>query len=292
MDATRRLLRRIRGRTTSGRHRAQGPARDKGFPGADVARLEPPPCPAGWRTGPPDFIGLGAQKAGTTWWFDLIAAHDGVYLPPRRRETHFFDRYLDHWPGRADIELYARFFPRSEGVITGEKTPAYLADHWVPAMLARAAPDVRLIALLRDPIERYRSGRTHAREHGWPEDRVVIGDQFQRGLYAAQLHRYLDHFPRDRLLVLQYEQCVAQKELELARTYDFLGLPPHDVALTESDRQRGARRSEKLELEPERRALLVDLYSRDIERLLQLVPDLDLTLWPDFRHLSGVSLAD
>jgi len=59
---------------------------------AATDRPEPPPPPPGFVTGPPDFVGVGAQKAGTTWWFRLIEAHPGVYHDPDQRpELHFFD---------------------------------------------------------------------------------------------------------------------------------------------------------------------------------------------------------
>jgi hypothetical protein len=207
-------------------------------------------------------------------------------MPSTQRELHFFDRFFSSWPGPDEVERYHRFFPRPNGVLTGEKTPTYFADHWIPRMLHDAAPAARLIVLLRDPIERFRSGRTHARDHGWADDRRIVGDHFARGLYAEQLERYLDHFAREQVLVLQYERCVVQKEVELARTYTFLGLPPHEADFDELTRQRGTQRTEKLELEAERQALMVDLYSRDIERLVTLVPDLDLSLWPNFKLLA------
>ncbi|MBA3795881.1 MAG: hypothetical protein H0X20_01485, partial [Chloroflexi bacterium] len=57
-------------------------------------RAEPAPPPPGFVIGPPDFVGVGAQKAGTTWWFRLIEAHPGVYQSPDQRpELHFFDRF-------------------------------------------------------------------------------------------------------------------------------------------------------------------------------------------------------
>ena len=81
----------------------KGPVRDPGTPSPFDALPEPPPCPPGWHTGPPDFVILGAQKAGTTWWFRLIEAHPGVVQPETQRpELHFFDRLTDTWPTAAD----------------------------------------------------------------------------------------------------------------------------------------------------------------------------------------------
>jgi hypothetical protein len=302
VDLPRRLRRTLRG--VLGTERGVGPRSTKGGrPSAKGERPtrkaawifempEPPVCPPGWRTGPPDFVGVGAQKAGTTWWIRLLEAHPDVYHDPSlRSELHFFDRFFDRWPGPEDIERYHRYFPRPDGGISGEKTPEYLADHWVPRMLHEAAPDARIIVMLRDPLERFLSGRTHTQNHDWPDERRIVGDAFHMGLYSQQLARYLDHYPRERVLVLQYERCVIDAEAQLARTFEFLGLGPQAIAEDELRRLRNATKTEKLELEPQRRELLVDLYARDIEPLTELVPDLDVGLWPNFRHLASVPVA-
>jgi hypothetical protein len=252
-----------------------------------------PDCPPGWRTGPPDFVGVGAQKAGTTWWFKLIEAHPRVHaIPDQRPELHFFDRYLEGWPEPADIERYHRFFPRPDGYLAGEKTPNYMACHWVPRMLHEAAPGTRPIVLLRDPIARYVSGRTHddarmTRVQGGGRDAADdvrwVSDAFAKGLYAQQLDWLRSAFSDDRILVLQYERCVRDPAGQLARTYAFLGLPLHEPPAEELVRPRNVTRRDKLDLAPQRRELLVEAYRADVARLSGMVPDLDLSLWPDFQ---------
>lgn len=255
----------------------------------------PPPCPAGWNTGPPSFIGIGAQKAGTTWWFRLIESHPDVYsgegLDP---ELHFFDRFQDTWPSQADIEAYHKFFPRPSGGQAGEKTPEYLRCYWVPEMLHDAAPDARLIVMLRDPVERYISGRSHgahrlaragATSRTMTEEMPWVVDAFDRGLYAAQLERVLRWFPLEQLLVLQYEACVLRPADELARTYAFLRLSPHTLDEPELTRPRNRTHGTKVGLEPSRRQALVQLYESDVRRLSAMVPSFDPSLWPNFRGL-------
>lgn len=257
-----------------------------------IDQLHPPTCPPGHVIAPPDFIGVGAQKAGTTWWFRLIEAHPKVHaIPNQRPELHFFDRFVDGWPDAGDIERYHRFFPRPPGALAGEKTPNYMACSWVPSMLRDAAPDARLISLLRDPIARYVSGRTHDEQRSGrppaetrdPADEIRwVGDAFAKGLYAQQLDWLYACFPRERLLVLQYESCVRDPAAELARTYEFLGLPPHRPPDEELTRPRNITQAEKIQLDPRRHHLLVELYSADVHRLATMVPGLDLALWPDF----------
>jgi hypothetical protein len=266
-----------------------------------VDRLQ---IPAGWRTGPPDYVGIGAQKAGTTWWFWLIESHPDVHRDARHwRELHFFDRLHDRWLSPSDIAAYHGLFPRPEGQLVGEKTPEYMAIHWTARMLHEAAPETRLIALLRDPVERFVSGVTHTRDRvhrlaprsngghrhdaDYRQDRRIVDESFQLGMYAEQLRRFLDHFPREQLLVLQYERCVGDTAAQLARTYDFLGLRPHSVPEEDLRDVRNATRVDKYPLEPERRRLLVDLYAQQVEELITLVPDLDVALWPNFAHLAA-----
>ena len=124
----------------------------------------PPPAELHEHTGPPDFVGIGSQKAGTTWWYDAICAHPDVYhRGDIHKERHFFGRYAIRPFGPAECSLYHRWFPRPHDRLTGEWTPDYIQYSWVPALLAQAAPQTRLLVLLRDPIERFRSGLAHQR---------------------------------------------------------------------------------------------------------------------------------
>lgn len=246
----------------------------------------PPRCPPGWSVGPPDFVAVGAQKAGTTWWFHLIAAHPDVYHDPDQRlELHFWDRYSHSWPTADDIGRYHRLFPRPPGAKTGEKTPDYMVDYWVPRMLVEAAPEARILVLLRDPIERFRSATAHGTAKGWIRDRMTERVIFEYGLYAGQVARLVDVFDARRLLFLQYERCVREPATQLARTYEFLGLPlyvPSDDVMAQ---RRNVSRGTKPAIEPRRLAALRGAYAPDVRLLCDLVPDLDLSLWPNFAQL-------
>jgi hypothetical protein len=252
-----------------------------------------PECPSGWRTGAPDFLVIGAQRAGTTWWFRALTSHPLVRRPPDRwAELHVFDRFIDGWPTDGDIRAYHALFPRPQGHLIGEKTPDYLACHWVPRMLRQAAPDARLIVLLRDPVARYRSAmamleRRHERFGDRPDyvfRQAIAADQFARGLYARQLRWVFAEWPSDQVLVLQYERCVEDMPGQLARTMAFLGVPP-DALLSAPAAHAATGRSSATPIERERTALLVEHYRDDVLELLDLVPDLQLDLWPHFRTI-------
>lgn len=133
-------------------------------PWEDGFNPTPPQAATDEVAGPPDFVGIGTQKAGTTWWFDAICAHPDVFFRADiHKERHFFGRYAVRPFGPADCMQYHDWFPRPPGSMTGEWTPDYIHCPWVPALLAQAAPRARLLILLRDPVERFRSGLAHQR---------------------------------------------------------------------------------------------------------------------------------
>ena len=240
---------------------------------------------------------LGAQKAGTTWWFRLIETHPRVVQPAEQRpELHYFDRLTDRWPTADELAGYQRYFPRPEGRLAGEKTPEYLDSPWVVPMLAQAAPDAHVIILVRDPITRYLSGRFHAERalqrsgvdpssRSLADRRRVVAEAIDKGMYATQIERVLHDYPADRTLVLQYERCTREPRVALARTFAFLGLEPHEPTDEEIVRPRNASKGDPVSVSNEHLALLRRIYRPEVKRLRDLVPDLDLSLWPDYADL-------
>lgn len=238
--------------------------------------------------GPPDFVGVGAQRAGTGWWFRLLTAHPSVESAPRGKELHFFERYLDRRFGDDDVLAYHQLFSPSPGITTGEWTPRYMHDFWTPALLAQAAPRAKILVMLRDPWERYRSGLGHERRilkralrrKGRHYVRALMqNDSLSRSLYSAQVSRLLEHFDRSQLLLLQYERCVADPARELRRTYAFIGVDPvdHQPELLTDQAGRASPRS-PVAGHLERAAL--ELMRRDARLLAELAPEIELSLWP------------
>lgn len=242
-----------------------------------------PPAPGpGETTGPPDFVGIGAQKAGTTWWYGLIAAHPAVADPPGiHKERHYLSRFGNRAFGPAEVAGYHGWFPRGAACLAGEWTPDYLHYPWVPPLLARAAPEARLLVLLRDPVERFRSGLAHEARTGRPPTPPIVADAVARGLYDQELERWWGRYAPDRILVLQYERCVADPAGELERTYAFLGIDPGFRPPT-LERAVSASPWEAPALDHELRQRLVDLYTPDVLALAKRCAEIDLALWPHF----------
>ena len=247
------------------------------------SRHRRPPCPPGWQTGPPDFVGVGAQRSGTSWWFDQLHRHPRLASTDyTHKELHYFDKFWRAPLGEAEIARYHELFPRPPGGVAGEWTPRYMHLPWVPALLARAAPDARLIVMLRDPLARFWSGTSrnlrHAEADGLSLRPEYMIDAIARSRYHEQLERLLVHYPRERVLVLQYERCVADPGEELARTFAFLGLEPADLD-HDPPRSRPPRSGEP-GLTPEAREAVRESIRPDLDRLLSAFPEIDRRLWP------------
>jgi hypothetical protein len=244
-----------------------------------VVLPDPPPIGPGQTVGAPDFVGVGVQKAGTSWWFDLLGDHPKIDRPPFK-ELHYFDS-LYRPGGDRNLERYHQYFPRSEGQLIGEWTPRYMADPWSLDLLARAAPDAQILVLLRDPFDRFRSGLTHDVSRGAPDSPLVVSIHVERSDYVGQLERLFSLFDRDRVLVQQYEACRADVAGELARTQRFLGLEPTDPV--DPGRQVNATSVDKSPVADHVADVLRRQFATMAEPLSKLVPELDLDLWPSMR---------
>lgn len=245
-----------------------------------------PICPDGFFVGPPDFVGVGSQKAGTSWWFSLIAAHPGVHeVPGVPKELHFFEGFWEREFREEDIERYHRYFPRQPGSIAGEWTTLYMHDPWVMPLLGLAAPQARILVLVRDPVERYISGIAHDLARGAPESAMLAAAHFSRGCYANQFERLLKAFGRTQMLVLQYERCVERSRVELAKTFEFLGLEDSGY-IPAGLHSEVNKTTSKPRLDPAVRQRLIEAYEEDVEDLTRSFAEIDVGLWPNFAHLA------
>jgi Sulfotransferase domain len=235
---------------------------------------------SGTAAGPPDFVGVGAQRSGTSWWFSLLVEHPDVARSSK--ELHYFDRFGDHEFGALEISRYHALFSPPGAQLRGEWTPRYMHDFWTPALLARAAPRARLLAILRDPVDRFRSAlqlgvdlRDRRPNRSGP---MFVSDALERGRYHRQLTRLLDYFPAEQLLVLQYERCVSEPLRWYRHTLSFLGLAEHDPDPAALQRRVGWVTTPALPL-AHLEERLVDELGEDVERLAAQFPQIDPGLW-------------
>jgi hypothetical protein len=234
------------------------------------------------------FIVAGVQKGGTTALFDYLADAPGISCS-RVKEVHFFDDEAQAWPN-PDYEAYHAQFAAFDGRPRGEATPIYL--DW-PNSLERIAaynPAIRLIVVLRDPVQRawshwrmeyargaetqpfawcVRQGRQRlfdAEPWGFHRDLSYV----ERGFYGEQMARLLGLFPREQVLVLRAEDLRGDPASALARVRGFLGVglappPAPREANVGRDMDYGA------ELAATDVAYLRGVYARDQQRLGDLI---------------------
>jgi hypothetical protein len=191
----------------------------------------------------PDFLCIGAMRCGTTTLWDMLAQHPGIFMA-EQKELHFFDNrdgFFDQGPA-----AYARHFASARpDQVRGESTPSYLFIEEACERIRALLPRVRLIAVLRDPVERARSHywfsvrqgveplsieraldaepqRLKARRY---ENRIHHS-YVARGRYAEQLQRYERAFGRDALCVIFLEELKADPRATLACVFRHIGVEP------------------------------------------------------------------
>lgn len=209
-------------------------------------------------TGPlrglPSLLILGAQRSGSTSLFNYLVQHPDV-LPPLGKEIHYFDLHYQR-----GLNWYRGRFPYAHrlrgGTLTLDASPYYLLHPLAPERAARLLPGAKLVALLRNPVERALSHYQHEVRGGresLPFERAIeqeaerlSGEEerlrsdptyysfnhhrysyVRRGRYLEQLRRWVQHFPRSQLLVLQSERLFADPVGATATVHEFLGVRPH-----------------------------------------------------------------
>ena len=228
-------------------------------PGRDRFYRPPRPCDVGfWRiaTAPlrrwPDFLVIGAQRGGTTSLYEYLCRHPEI-AAASEKEVHYFDFQLRRGSAwyRAHFPLRLPFARRR---LTGEATPFYLVHPQAPRAVRALLPSVRLIVLLRDPVERahshYRLQKRMKIERlptfeaaleaeparlAGQHEKILRGNDYYsyefnhygyvaRGIYQPQIAAWLEHFPREQILILPSETFYARPAEVFARVCDFLGL--------------------------------------------------------------------
>ena len=200
----------------------------------------------------PNFLILGAQKAGTTALYAYLRWHPQV-TGPSFKEVSFFDRHYargERW--------YRAHFPARRRPAVGEASPSYLFHPLAPERVAQLLPDARLVALLRNPVDRAFSHYQHevalGREPLSFEQAIVREDErmrgelqhmlddelyfshawwnytyLARGRYAEQLERWFASFPREQLLVLLTDELAQDPGGAYGRVLDFLGVEVREL---------------------------------------------------------------
>jgi Sulfotransferase domain len=211
----------------------------------------------------PDFIIIGGQRCGTTTLYGLLTEHPCI-VPALRKEVHYFERNFHR-----GISWYRSFFPlrlhkyyatkvRGRPLLSGEATAYYIFHPHAPKRILETLPDVKLIALLRNPVDRAYSHFQHEvrkrRENLRFEeaiekeaDRIKEGGRkmllneshddrdycyysyLSRGLYVDQLELWINLFRKEQILTIRSEDLFTDPASVLQEAQDFLGVPRFEL---------------------------------------------------------------
>lgn len=222
----------------------------------------------------PSFMVIGGQRCGTTTIFKTLSDHPQVMRPPVEKGTDYYtlnygrgiDWYRGHFPLRLSGQIQSRV--SSTSAVAFEACTYYMFHPFALERLAVDFPDIKLVAMLRDPVERAYSAYKHELARGFEtetdflhaldlEDQRLEGEiakmranpsyeshahrhqaYLRRGQYVDQLERAFRYFPREHVHVMDSEAFFARPAEEFARLVDFLGLDPYAPARFEQHNAR------------------------------------------------------
>lgn len=199
----------------------------------------------------PNFLIIGTAKGGTTSLYNYLIYHPQI-LPASNKELAFFGEQFN---SNETLEWYIKQFPSipdRQKFLTGEATPTYIAHPLAGEQLFHLFPEVKLIAVLRNPIARtishYYSGLKGCADcrsleevvaseiaviEKMAENDLIEGNYWNRlgyiswSLYFYQLKRWMSVFPREQFLILKSEDLFFHPEATMKRCFKFLGLPDY-----------------------------------------------------------------
>lgn len=213
----------------------------------------------------PDFIIIGAQRSGTTSLFNYLNQHPEIH-PSFPKEIHYFSNhyhkgsnwYRSHFPLTINKKINVSY--RKQNFITGEATPYYLNHPLAAERVFKLVPNVKLIVLLRNPVDRAYSHYQHQVKMGTenlPFDEAIDAEEtrisgeverikqekeyrsfnlqnysyLSRGIYIYQLREWLEYFDRNQMLVMESERLFRNPSHVLKEIYDFLGVSDYELSI-------------------------------------------------------------
>jgi hypothetical protein len=204
----------------------------------------------------PNFLILGAQKAGTYGLFYTLKQHS-LLSKSTHKEIHYFDN--DVWYKQNNIKEYQKYFCETanerDNTLFFEATPDYLFHPKAAERIYEFNPKMKLIILLRNPIERALSAwiMFHHQADKILENNIYDPRSFseaieeelekfetsnfyndfrayiKRGIYESQIRAYLKYFPFEQMLIIESEQLRTQHEFTMNQIFAFLNIPDEDI---------------------------------------------------------------
>lgn len=265
----------------------------------------------------PDFLGIGAQKAGTTWLYHQLKKHPDIYLPPVK-DIHYFDRltypeyrskhrqfhrmlkkfvrrgsdnpswFLNYCFGKVDDDWYRSLFNSAKNRLAGEITPSYTTLRIREIRhVHRLNPNMKLILTMRDPIDRAWSHyRMVLRKERLVHSELSENDVMdilnrkvlaQKGNYARSLERWLRVFKRDQLLVGYFDQIKSDPTSLLTAIYSHLGVS--HTTIKEETASEPQNVGHSLTIDQKYEGILRDKLRPQVSQLYDLLQDPMIKNW-------------
>ncbi len=258
-----------------------------------------------WMRLMPDFMIIGTQKGGTTSLYNYLVEHPSI-APIYVKEPHFFDIYFhkgsiwyrSHFP--TSIKKYYKEHVQKLDFVTGEASPYYMFHPLAAERVAKTLPHVKLILVLRNPVDRAYSQYQHQlRQPGVEplsfeeaidrEEERLAGEEkklienptcasfnhrhysyLARGRYVEQIPAWLKLFPKEQFLILKSEELFSDSTEVLKQTCEFLGVPPARLK-EQKDEYRQFNKASYSKMLPETRARLLEYFQPYNARLYELL---------------------
>jgi hypothetical protein len=175
----------------------------------------------------PDFVIPGFARCGTTWLYEVLRRHPGIFLPERKELDFFSESWAKGYP------FYAAYFAGArDDQLTGDVSPVYAEHPEVPERLASTAPGARIVIVVRDQVDRLRSSYWQSRRDGWSHaelERFLAGEvedcaYLVNQRYAPAVETYRRLFGADSVLVLVYEEVSRDPRAGIRAILAHLGL--------------------------------------------------------------------
>ena len=250
----------------------------------------------------PEYLIIGAAKCGTTSLYNYLIQHPAV-LPCFKKEVHYFDYYFhkgekwyrSHFPSEKEVKN--KEAELAQHIISGESSPYYLAHPLSPKRVKKLLPNVKMICMLRNPIDRAISSFNNQVRLGIEplndfeeairlEDERISGHEerlrtdpsyssfehkyfsyLRRGIYADQLENWYQHFPKEQILVIQSEFFYVDPSPYFKEVVQHIGLQPWEPSKYKIFNAGG----EYDKMSDSLRRKLVEYYRPHNERLFQLI---------------------
>ena len=250
----------------------------------------------------PDFLIIGAKKSGTTSLYRYLSNHP-LILPASTKEIGFFDRYFqkgENWYRMNFPSFFTKLFSKKEkhGIkfLTGEATPTYIYHPHAPKRVLEINPNVKLIVILRNPIDRalshykmeFEAHKTESlsfeeaieqeenrienelekmlKDENYHSENYYTYSYLRSGIYAEQLERWFKYFPREQFLIINADDLYSKPEVIYKKMLDFLKLTKFELKSFENIKKR-----EYSKMKPETRKKLVEFFKPHNERLYKLL---------------------